>query len=93
MDCKAGYSDAVGDSGEKTVRCTTSGYTGYIRTCVEGCDYPLNDGAHTLSVQPNYETGYAYYPASDSTAISVKCEGGTTSSYRHVVTKLELTNK
>ena len=76
VDCKAGYSDAVGDAGEKSVRCTTSGYTGYIRSCVEGCDYPLTDGAHTLSVQPNYEIGYAYYPASDNTAITVKCAEG-----------------
>lgn len=75
VSCKNGYSDAVGDNGKKGIRCTSTGYTGYIRRCVEGCDYPLTEGSHTLSVQPNYETGYPYYAADDDTPIYVQCAG------------------
>lgn len=75
VSCKSGFSDAVGDKGRGTVRCTSTGYTGYIRRCVEGCDYPLTEGTHSLSKQPNYEVGYAYYPVSDNTAIYVQCAG------------------
>lgn len=34
VSCKNGYSDAVGDNGKKGIRCTSTGYTGYIRRCV-----------------------------------------------------------
>lgn len=75
VSCKNGYSDAVGDDGKSGIRCTSTGYTGYIRRCVEGCDYPLDAGSHTVSVQPNYETGYPYYTADDNTPIYVQCAG------------------
>ena len=34
VSCKNGYSDAVGDNGKSGIRCTSTGYTGYIRRCV-----------------------------------------------------------
>ena len=36
VSCKNGYSDAVGDNGKSGIRCTSTGYTGYIRRCVGG---------------------------------------------------------
>lgn len=77
IECKSGYSDAVGDRGTKNVRCTSSGYTRIIRTCVEGCDYPVSDGLHTLGTQPNFEKGSAYYPVKDNSAVSIKCDGSS----------------
>ena len=34
VECKKGFSDAVGDEGKIGIRCTSTGYTGYIRNCV-----------------------------------------------------------
>ena len=77
VSCKLGYTAPVGDTGLSSVRCTSTGYTNYIKSCVKGCNYPLTEGDHTLSVYPNYERGYPYFSTSSKTPVNVKCSGSS----------------